>query len=56
LISTKVLGKAFEPDEYYENPDGTQITFDTDYFGAHRGINVLPGPFTEKIDGTTLLF
>ncbi|HXK98374.1 MAG TPA: right-handed parallel beta-helix repeat-containing protein, partial [Limnochordia bacterium] len=37
MINTEVLGKAFEPEQYFENPDGTPIRFDTDYFGNHRG-------------------
>ena len=45
LVTSDTLGKAFEPEERYENPDGTSITFDTDYFGDHRGVNPLPGPF-----------
>ena len=44
MISTKTLGKAFEPQQKFENPDGTPITFDTDYFGDHRGTKVIPGP------------
>ena len=50
MINTEVLGKAFEPEEFFENPDGTPITFDTDYFGGHRGAKVIPGPFAEKED------
>lgn len=45
MINTQVLGKAFEPEQYFENPDGTPIRFDTDYFGNHRGLQVIPGPF-----------
>ena len=37
-------------EEFFENPDGTPITFDTDYFGGHRGAKVIPGPFAEKED------
>ena len=44
-ISTEVLGMAFEPEEYFENPDGTPIVFDKDYFGNHRKPEVTPGPF-----------
>ena len=40
-----MLGKAFEPEEYFENPDGSPITFDRDYFGDHRGLTAMPGPF-----------
>ena len=45
MINTEVLGKAFEPEQYFENPDGTPIQFDSDYFGDHRGTEVIPGPF-----------
>ena len=45
MIHTEILGKAFEPEQYFENPDRTPIIFNTDYFGEHRGINIIPGPF-----------
>ncbi|MBR2880090.1 MAG: right-handed parallel beta-helix repeat-containing protein, partial [Oscillospiraceae bacterium] len=45
MINTEVLGKAFEPEQYFENPDGTPIQFDSDYFGDHRDTEVIPGPF-----------
>ena len=44
-ISTELLGKAFEPEELFENPDGTPIIFDRDYLDEKRGINPIPGPF-----------
>ena len=44
-ICTETLGQAFEPEQYFENPDGTSIEFDRDYFDNHRGIRILPGPF-----------
>lgn len=47
MICTQTLGKALEPDEYFENPDGTPIIFDRDYFSEHRSINVIPGPFAD---------
>ena len=47
LINTQILGKAFEPEEYFEQPDGTPITFDADYFGNHRGVSTIPGPFAD---------
>ncbi len=47
IITTETLGKAFQPEQPFEHPDGTPITFDSDYFGAHRGPEVLPGPFAE---------
>ena len=48
IISTDTLGCAFEPEQKFENPDGTPITFDSDYFGDHRGITAIPGPFADK--------
>ena len=45
MVNSDILGYAFEPEERFENPDGTDITFDRDYFGGHRGVRVLPGPF-----------
>ena len=48
MVNSGVLGKAFEPEESFENPDGTPITFDRDYFGGHRGTKILPGPFASK--------
>lgn len=50
LITTDVLGKAFEPEQYFENPDGTYLTLDRDYFGNHRGAGIIPGPFATKED------
>ncbi len=47
LITSDVLGEAFEPEQRFENPDGTAITFDSDFFGNHRGLFVIPGPFAE---------
>lgn len=48
MIDTEVLGKAFEPQQKYENADGTPITFSVDYLGEHRGTDVIPGPFATK--------
>lgn len=45
MIHTATLGKAFEPEEAYENPDGTPIEFDRDYMDNHRSMNIVPGPF-----------
>ncbi len=47
IVTTETLGCAFEPEERFENPDGTPIAFDRDFFGAHRGLSALPGPFAE---------
>lgn len=45
IINSDILGEAFEPEERFENPDGTDIVFDSDYFGDHRGVWAIPGPF-----------
>lgn len=45
IINSDLLGCAFEPEERFENPDGTSIIFDTDYLGEHRGVTAVPGPF-----------
>ena len=47
IVTTDSLGKAFEPEQRFEHPDGTPIIFNSDYFGAHRGEAALPGPFAE---------
>ena len=46
-VSTASLGKAFEPDQAFENPDGSPISFNVDYNGKARESKVLPGPFAE---------
>ncbi len=45
IINTETLGIAFEPEQPFENPDGTPIVFNQDYFGNTRPVNPLPGPF-----------
>lgn len=50
MINTNILGKAFEPEQRFENPDGTDIQFDKDYFEGHRCSDVLPGPFANEED------
>lgn len=50
MIHSDTLGLAFEPEQRFENPDGTAITFDRDYFGGHRGLTILPGPFASPED------
>ncbi len=45
IITSDILGKAFEPEQRFENPDGTAIIFDRDYLGEHRGLATIPGPF-----------
>ena len=56
LISSDTLGRAFEPEQRFENPDGTDILFDRDYFGNHRGLSALPGPFADGKDAEKALW
>lgn len=56
IITSDVLGYAFEPEERFENPDGTEIVFDRDYFGNDRGLSTIPGPFAEIPDGKFRVF
>ena len=54
VITTETLGKAFEPEQCFENPDGTPIVFDRDFFGAHRDPRALPGPFANAASSIVL--
>ena len=46
-VNTRTLGVAFESEQRFENPDGTEIMFDQDYFGRKKGIHPVAGPFEE---------
>jgi len=48
IITTQTLGEAFEPEQRFETPAGDAITFDQDYFGNHRGVTTVPGPFASS--------
>ena len=56
IIATESLGKAFEPEQRFENPDGTDIIFNQDYFGAPRGIDTIPGPFASAVSAGDILW
>ena len=56
LIDSDLLGCAFEPEQRFENPDGTSILFDTDYLGEHRGVASIPGPFASAEAAAKLLW
>jgi hypothetical protein len=52
VVNTDLLGKAIIPDQRFENPDGTGITIDTDFFGTQRNPeNPFPGPFQADSPG-----
>lgn len=46
VVTTELLGMAFEPEQKFENPDGTPIVMDTDYFEKAWGTNPGAGPFS----------
>ena len=56
IITSELLGYAFEPEERFENPDGTEIIFNRDYFGNPRGTDTIPGPFASAEDSTKILW
>lgn len=47
ILSSDDLGMAFEPEERFENPDGSDIIFDTDIYGNSRTANPVAGPFAK---------
>ena len=50
IINTDILGKAFQPDQRFENTDGSDIVFNYDYYGKDRGVTTIAGPFAEVKD------
>ena len=50
-VTTQRLGKAKLPKQAYEQPDGTPIVIDRDYFGNARSERPSPGPFEQIKDG-----
>jgi hypothetical protein len=56
LVTTELLGKAKVPDLPYENPDGSQLKVNTDYFGKRRNsAHPTPGPFENLTEGNPRL-
>lgn len=55
FVSTETLGEAFEPEQKFEAPDGSPIVFNEDYFGRHRNVNPLAGPFAHKEEAAKIL-
>jgi len=49
VVNTELLGEAIIPNQRFENPDGTEISIDADYFGKQRNLeNPFPGPFRSE--------
>jgi hypothetical protein len=56
FVTTALLGKAKMPKEAFENPDGTPLEIDTDYFGNKRSeSNPSAGPFENPGKGNIKL-
>ena len=56
LVTTALLGRAKMPNAAYENPDGTPLKIDTDYFGKKRSeANPFAGPFENPGGGKLTL-
>lgn len=51
-VNTTLLGNAKVSGHPYVNPDGSELTIDTDYFGKRRSrTKPLPGPFEQPGEG-----
>ena len=56
MITTELLGKAKIPNVVFENPDGTLLKIDKDYFGNMRSDNNnTAGPFINLDKGKVVL-
>jgi len=56
IITTEILGKAKMPKAAFDNPDGTPLKIDTDYFGKLRtGESAVAGPFSNLKTGEVKL-
>jgi alpha-N-arabinofuranosidase len=55
LVTTGLLGKAKISGLPYENPDGSPLTIDADYFGKRRGASPTAGPFENPGTGPLTL-
>ena len=56
LVTTSLLGRAKMPNAAYENPDGTPLKIDTDYFGKKRNeADPFAGPFENPGEGKLTL-
>lgn len=54
IITTDLLGMAFEPEQKFENPDGSPVVMDKDYFEKEWGKNPGAGPFSEVSVSNTI--
>ena len=38
---------AFEPEQRFEERDESDIIFNVDFYGNHRGVSTIPGPLAK---------
>jgi hypothetical protein len=56
IITTEILGKAKIPNTLFDNPDGTALRIDKDFFGKKRADeNTTAGPFNNLEEGKVVL-
>lgn len=56
LVTTELLGKAIVPNASFENPDGTPLKIDVDYFGKKRSeTNPFVGPIENLREGLQVI-
>jgi hypothetical protein len=56
IITTEILGKAKIPKAAFDNPDGTPLRIDHDFFGNVRtGETTVAGPFSNLNKGSVVL-
>lgn len=56
LRGTSNIAMAFEPEQRYENPDGSPLLLNEDILGNRRSVNPLPGPFACGDEVSEVLF
>lgn len=56
IIDSDLLGEAFEPEQRFEQPNGDPLVFNEDYFGNHRGVSTIAGPFVSGKDAANALW
>jgi hypothetical protein len=55
-VDTELLGRAKVPDAWFENPDGSPVVIDRDYFGNMRNPNnPTSGPFESVYAGESII-
>jgi hypothetical protein len=56
VITSEMLGTAFEPEARFENPDGTDIVMNQDLLENERSSKPVPGPLEKTVQGTIPIF